>query len=197
MPRRCSAPRKSPRQAEELIMKVPGVKYTTTVVGYSMLSQVTNTYSAFFFITLEDWAARKKPEEQYAAIKAELSREARRNQRRRRFLVSAAGDSRRRRLGRGDLHSRRPRRQGHRLPRRKHHQVHRSREKASRTGERIDDLPADRAAALHRGRPGQGAQAGCRHQRCVQDAAELPRQRLHQLLQPLRAAVAGICPGRG
>jgi HAE1 family hydrophobic/amphiphilic exporter-1 len=61
-------------QAEELIMKVPGVKYTTTVVGYSMLSQVTNTYSAFFFITLEDWAARKKPEEQYGAIKAELTK---------------------------------------------------------------------------------------------------------------------------
>jgi len=61
-------------RAEELIMKVPGVKYTTTVVGYSMLSQVTNTYSAFFFITLEEWAARKKPEEQYEAIKAELSK---------------------------------------------------------------------------------------------------------------------------
>jgi len=61
-------------QAEELIMKVPGVKYTTTVIGYSMLSQVTNTYSAFFFVTLEEWAARKKPEEQYAAIKAELTK---------------------------------------------------------------------------------------------------------------------------
>lgn len=62
------------RQAEELIMSTPGVKYVTTVVGYSMLSQVTNTYSAFFFITLEDWAARKKPEEQYVAIKAELTK---------------------------------------------------------------------------------------------------------------------------
>ena len=37
------------RQAEEIIMATPGVKYATTVVGYSMLSQVTNTYSAFFF----------------------------------------------------------------------------------------------------------------------------------------------------
>ncbi len=61
------------RQAEALIMQVPGVKYTTTVIGYSMLSQVTNTYSAFFFITLEDWAERKNPEEQYAAIKAALT----------------------------------------------------------------------------------------------------------------------------
>ncbi len=62
------------RQAEEMIMSTPGVKYVTTVVGYSLLSQVTNTYSAFFFITLEEWAARKKPEEQYTAIKAELTK---------------------------------------------------------------------------------------------------------------------------
>jgi HAE1 family hydrophobic/amphiphilic exporter-1 len=62
------------RQAEELIMSTPGVKYVTTVVGYSLLSQVTNTYSAFFFITLEEWAERKKPEEQYTAIKGELTK---------------------------------------------------------------------------------------------------------------------------
>ncbi|MEF8734401.1 MAG: multidrug efflux RND transporter permease subunit [Candidatus Accumulibacter meliphilus] len=61
-------------QAEELIMKVPGVQYTTTVVGYSMLSQVTNTYSAFFFITLKNWDERKLPDEQYTAIKAELTK---------------------------------------------------------------------------------------------------------------------------
>ncbi|HWS05771.1 MAG TPA: efflux RND transporter permease subunit, partial [Burkholderiaceae bacterium] len=62
------------RQAEELIMSTPGVKYVTTIVGYSLLSQVTSTSSAFFFITLENWAARKKPEEQYTAIQAELTK---------------------------------------------------------------------------------------------------------------------------
>ena len=62
------------RQAEELIMSTPGVKYVTTIVGFSLLSQVTSTNSAFFFITLEDWAKRKKPEEQYIPIKAELSK---------------------------------------------------------------------------------------------------------------------------
>jgi HAE1 family hydrophobic/amphiphilic exporter-1 len=61
-------------QAEDLIMKVPGVQYTTTVIGYSMLSQVTNTYSAFFFITLKNWGERKAPDEQYTAIKAELTK---------------------------------------------------------------------------------------------------------------------------
>ena len=62
------------RQAEEIIMATPGVKYATTVVGFSMLSQVQNTYSAFFFITLKDWAERKAPEEQYAAIKEALTK---------------------------------------------------------------------------------------------------------------------------
>lgn len=66
---------KSVIKAEEIIMKTPGVKYCTSVVGYSMLSAVQNTYSAFFWITLHDWGERKKPEEKYAAIKTHLSRE--------------------------------------------------------------------------------------------------------------------------
>jgi HAE1 family hydrophobic/amphiphilic exporter-1 len=61
------------RQAEELIMSTPGVKYTTSVSGFSMLSGVQNTYSAFFFVTLKDWSERKAPDEQYAAIKAALT----------------------------------------------------------------------------------------------------------------------------
>ena len=62
------------RQAEEIIMATPGVQYTTSVVGFSMLSQVQNTYSAFFFITLKNWSERKAPEEQYEAIKASLTK---------------------------------------------------------------------------------------------------------------------------
>ena len=63
------------RQAEEILKNTPGVKYYTSVIGYSMLSGVNNTYSAFFFITLENWGERKKPEEQYSAIKMHLNRE--------------------------------------------------------------------------------------------------------------------------
>ncbi|HXD00654.1 MAG TPA: efflux RND transporter permease subunit [Verrucomicrobiae bacterium] len=63
------------RQAEEILKATPGVKYYSTVVGYSMLSGVQNTYSGFFFITLEEWSKRKKPEEQYKAIMAHLNAE--------------------------------------------------------------------------------------------------------------------------
>lgn len=62
------------KKAEEIIMKTPGVKYCTSVIGYSMLSGVYNTYSSFFFVSLADWAERKKPEEKYAAIKANLNK---------------------------------------------------------------------------------------------------------------------------
>jgi HAE1 family hydrophobic/amphiphilic exporter-1 len=46
------------KKAEEIISKTPGVKYCTSVIGYSMLSGVE----------------RKKPEEKYEAIKAHLSK---------------------------------------------------------------------------------------------------------------------------
>jgi HAE1 family hydrophobic/amphiphilic exporter-1 len=59
---------------EKIIMETPGVEYCTTVVGYSMLSGVTNTYSGFFFITLKPWHERQKPEEKYGAIMASLNR---------------------------------------------------------------------------------------------------------------------------
>ncbi len=63
------------RQAEEVLKNTPGIQYYTTVVGFSLLSGINNTYSAFFFITLKDWAERTKPEEQYAAIKQHLNQE--------------------------------------------------------------------------------------------------------------------------
>ena len=60
---------------EEIVMKTPGVKSCAGVRGYNMLSGVTNTYSAFFFITLKEWGERHAPEEQYKAIQAHLNRE--------------------------------------------------------------------------------------------------------------------------
>ncbi|MBI5580718.1 MAG: multidrug efflux RND transporter permease subunit [Deltaproteobacteria bacterium] len=62
------------RELEKIILETPGVQYCTTVVGYSMLSGVTNTYSGFFFITLKPWHERKSPEEKYEAIMASLNR---------------------------------------------------------------------------------------------------------------------------
>src|SRR5258705_3337632 len=63
------------RKIEDTLSKIPGVKYTTSVVGFSLLSLVQNTYSAFFFVTFKPWSERSKPEEQYAAIKANINKQ--------------------------------------------------------------------------------------------------------------------------
>src|SRR5712672_3648230 len=60
---------------EEMLSKIPGVQYTTSVVGFSLLSLVQNTYSAFFFVTFKPWSERTKPEEQYTAIKANINKQ--------------------------------------------------------------------------------------------------------------------------
>ncbi|WP_158752166.1 efflux RND transporter permease subunit [Acidobacterium sp. S8] len=62
------------RQVEKAIMETPGVRYVSSVVGYSMLSGVNATYSSFFFISLKPWEERKTPEESYNGIKAHLQR---------------------------------------------------------------------------------------------------------------------------
>ncbi|PWT82506.1 MAG: hydrophobe/amphiphile efflux-1 family RND transporter [Acidobacteria bacterium] len=61
------------RKVETLISQTPGVQYTTTVAGYSMLSGVQTTYSGFFFVTLRPWEERKKLVEQYQALKGRLN----------------------------------------------------------------------------------------------------------------------------
>jgi len=59
-------------KVEEILKQTSGVAHVTTVVGFNMLSGVQNTYSAFFWVTLKEWAERKAPDEQYSALKAHL-----------------------------------------------------------------------------------------------------------------------------
>ena len=53
------------RKVEAVLMKTPGVAHVTTIVGYSLLASVTDTYSAFFFVTFTPWDERTAPDEQY------------------------------------------------------------------------------------------------------------------------------------
>jgi HAE1 family hydrophobic/amphiphilic exporter-1 len=61
------------RKIEDLIAQTPGVRYTTAVAGFSLLSNVQTTYSGFFFVTLNAWKDRKKLTEQYQALKGRLN----------------------------------------------------------------------------------------------------------------------------
>jgi HAE1 family hydrophobic/amphiphilic exporter-1 len=63
------------RKIEDILTQIPGVQYTTSVVGFSLLSLVQNTYSAFFFVTFKPWSERTRPEEKYTAIKANINKQ--------------------------------------------------------------------------------------------------------------------------
>jgi hydrophobic/amphiphilic exporter-1 (mainly G- bacteria), HAE1 family len=63
------------RKVENILAQTPGVKATTTVVGFSLLSLVRTSYNAFFFVTLKDWKDRKSREEQFQVIKQHLNAE--------------------------------------------------------------------------------------------------------------------------
>jgi len=63
------------KKVEAILDKTPGIEYYSSVVGYSMLSQVSNTYSAFFFIALDEWGKRKTPQTQIGAITLHLNKE--------------------------------------------------------------------------------------------------------------------------
>src|SRR6266404_4491741 len=63
------------RQVEEILANTPGVQYTTSIVGFSLLSFVRTTYNGFFFVTLKPWSDRQTRAEQYQEIKVRLNKE--------------------------------------------------------------------------------------------------------------------------
>ncbi|MGH8227849.1 MAG: efflux RND transporter permease subunit [Steroidobacteraceae bacterium] len=61
------------KRVEAILAKTPGVEYTTSVIGFSLLSYVQTSYNAFFFVTLSPWQDRTARDEQYQTIKAHLN----------------------------------------------------------------------------------------------------------------------------
>jgi HAE1 family hydrophobic/amphiphilic exporter-1 len=63
------------RQVEAILATTPGVRYTTSVAGFSLLSFVRTSYNAFYFVTLKPWSDRTTRAEQYQEIKARLNQQ--------------------------------------------------------------------------------------------------------------------------
>jgi hydrophobic/amphiphilic exporter-1 (mainly G- bacteria), HAE1 family len=63
------------KKIEDIIAKTPGIKGTTTVLGFSLLSLVRTSYNAFMFVTMKDWKDRTTNDQQFQAIKAHLNQE--------------------------------------------------------------------------------------------------------------------------
>ncbi|MGB2890381.1 MAG: multidrug efflux RND transporter permease subunit [Candidatus Acidiferrales bacterium] len=63
------------KKIENALAKTPGVQYTTSVIGFSLLSFVRTSYNGFFFVTLKPWGERKSRAEQFQEIKQRINRE--------------------------------------------------------------------------------------------------------------------------
>jgi len=63
------------KKVEGILAGIPGIKYYSTVLGFSLLSQAQTTYNALFFVTLKPWDERTGKSEQAAAIRARINRE--------------------------------------------------------------------------------------------------------------------------
>jgi HAE1 family hydrophobic/amphiphilic exporter-1 len=63
------------QKVEKILGRIPGIKYYTTVLGFSLLSQAQTTYNALFFVTLKPWDERKGASERSSAIMARINRE--------------------------------------------------------------------------------------------------------------------------
>ncbi|HEX3118613.1 MAG TPA: multidrug efflux RND transporter permease subunit [Candidatus Acidoferrum sp.] len=62
------------RKIEDVLAKTPGVQYTTSVVGFSLLSFVRTSYNGFFFVTLKPWDQRRSRDVQLQEIKQRINR---------------------------------------------------------------------------------------------------------------------------
>lgn len=56
------------REVEDVLRTTKGVRYYSTVVGNSLLTQTNATYSAFIFVALDEWDARKSQDTSLEAI---------------------------------------------------------------------------------------------------------------------------------
>ncbi|MGO8698367.1 MAG: efflux RND transporter permease subunit [Limisphaerales bacterium] len=77
LPNAASMPRTDAfcKKIEGVLGKIPGIRYYSTVLGFSILSQAQTTYNALFFVTLQPWNERTAANEQFSAIRNRINQE--------------------------------------------------------------------------------------------------------------------------
>ena len=65
------------KRIEEILGKTKGVKYVTTVAGYSLLSGASAPYTAFYFVALDPWHEREDEAMQVGPIMQRINAEFR------------------------------------------------------------------------------------------------------------------------
>src|SRR6267142_2155977 len=62
-------------QVEQILANTPGVEYTTSVIGFNLISFVRTGTTPSFWVSLKPWGERNGQGEQFQALKARLNQE--------------------------------------------------------------------------------------------------------------------------
>jgi HAE1 family hydrophobic/amphiphilic exporter-1 len=181
------------RQAEDLMLKVPGVEHVSTVVGYNMLSGVNSTFNAFFFVSFKPWEERKTPELSYDTIKRNINRALSQITTGIAFsfpppAIPGVGTS-------GGVTFILQDRSGKDLSFLTGAKVFGRGAQASRTGQCYHHGAVWRSSGRCDGRQSESAYPAGQSRKRVSDLAGVHGRGAGKLLQPFRATVAGIRPG--
>ena len=182
---------------DAILKETPGVKYYTGVAGFSLLSFAFTTYNSFYFVTLEDWDERDKHGLTADVIMRDLNRRLAGLPDAQAFafsppVIPGIGTSGGVTFMLEDRAGKDPAFLAENTA--KFLAAARQRPEFALL---FTTLLPERAPALRRRRPGQGAQAGHQPRVGLPDAAGVHGQRLRELLQRVRPGLAGVRPGRG
>ena len=182
------------REVERILAETEGVQSYTSIVGFSLLSNISQSYAGFYFVQLDPWGDRG--ERTASVILGELNAKLRELPGALAFgfpppSIPGVGNS-------GGFDVMLQDRGGHdvewlaaeRAP------LHRGREQATRARRRRHRVPARRAAAVRERGRGQGLQARRLRTRRVRHAAGAARLDLREPVQPLRTRLEGVLAGR-
>jgi len=57
------------KKIEQVLAHEPGVEYSTSVIGFSLLSFVRTSYNAFVFVTLKPWMTARREKSSIGRLK--------------------------------------------------------------------------------------------------------------------------------
>src|SRR5712672_644331 len=62
------------RKVEDILAKTEGVKSTSAIIGFSLLTRVSSTYNSFLFVQLKPWSEREGPALEARSILRDINR---------------------------------------------------------------------------------------------------------------------------
>src|SRR6266404_4984 len=62
------------RRVEDILAKTEGVKSTSAIIGFSLLTRVSSTYNSFLFVQLKPWSEREGPALEARSIQRNINR---------------------------------------------------------------------------------------------------------------------------